>query len=173
MKLEIIYQDDYLVAINKPPGLLVHRTRIAMDADLFALQILRDQIGQHVYPIHRLDRKTSGVLLFGLNEEIHKTMQQAFAGKQIKKTYLAIVRGYTEETGTIDYPLRKENGGLQDAITAYRTLDRTEIDLPFGKHATSRYSLVEVHPETGRQHPARLRCDQLLSAPHGAHRFWF
>ena len=75
--LEILYQDDYLIAINKPHGLLVHRSSIAADASEFAVQLLRNQIGQKVYPVHRLDRKTSGVLLFALNEEVNRTIQQA------------------------------------------------------------------------------------------------
>jgi tRNA pseudouridine65 synthase len=155
MPLEILYQDKHIIAINKPPGLLVHRTRIANDANEYALQILRDQIDQRVFPVHRLDRKTSGVLLFGLSAEIDRIMQMAFAERRIEKTYLAIVRGLTDDEGLIDYPLRKENGKLQEAVSAYKTLSRTEIELPFGSHKTSRYSLVEVKPETGRMHQIR------------------
>ena len=172
MNLDIIYQDKYLVAINKPPGLLVHRSKLANDAEVFALQTLRNQLDQHVYPIHRLDRKTSGVLLFALNEEMHKVMQKAFAEKQIKKTYLAIVRGYTEDEETINYPLKKENGNIQEAITNYETLARTEIELPFGKHPTSRYSLLELSPETGRKHQIRKHLAHIhhpiiADRPHG------
>ena len=104
MLLEILNKDEYLVAINKSHGLLVHRTKLAIDVDEFALQILRDQIEKHVFPIHRLDRKTGGVLLFGLNENVNRTMQKAFAEREVMKNYLAIVRGYTDDTGTIDYP---------------------------------------------------------------------
>lgn len=155
MPLEILYQDEHLVAINKPHGLLVHRTKIAAEANVFALQLLRDQIGKRVYPIHRLDRKTGGVLLFALNEDVNKVMQKQFADRQVKKKYLAIVRGYTSDEESIDYPLKKENGNLQEAITDYQTLDRVELDIPFGKHQTSRYSLLEVHPQTGRYHQIR------------------
>jgi len=160
--LDILYQDEDLIAINKPHGLLVHRSSIAADSTEFALQMLRDQIQQTVYPAHRLDRKTGGVLLFACNKEMDSPIQQLFAGKGMEKTYWAIVRGYTDDSGTIDYPLRKENGNLQDAVTYYRTLSRAEIDLPFGKHTTSRYSLVEVKPETGRMHQIRKHLAHIL-----------
>ncbi len=153
--LDIIYQDDYLVAINKPHGLLVHRSPIASDATEFALQILRDQLNRLVYPAHRLDRKTGGVLLFALSKEVEKQMQQQFQENLVDKKYLAIVRGYTYDAGEIDYPLRKENGTLQEAFTRYKTLARAELDVALGNHRTSRYSLVEANPATGRMHQLR------------------
>jgi tRNA pseudouridine65 synthase len=153
--LDIIYQDDHLVAINKPHGLLVHRSPIATDAAEFALQLLRDQLNRRVFPAHRLDRKTGGVLLFALSKDVEKLMQQQFADNRVDKTYLAIVRGYTDDTGEIDYPLRKENGTLQEAFTRYKTLARAEMNVPLGAHATSRYSLVQANPATGRMHQLR------------------
>lgn len=153
--LEIIYRDEHLIAINKPHGLLVHRSSIAADVSEFAIQLLRDQIGQKVYPAHRIDRKTGGVLLFALDKETEVSMQQMFMNNQVNKKYLAIVRGFTPDEETIDYPLRKENGTLQDALTRYQTLKRTELNVPLGKHETSRYSLVLAKPETGRMHQLR------------------
>lgn len=153
--LEILYKDNYLVAINKPHGLLVHKTRLAVDATKFALQEVRNLIGQTVYPIHRLDRKTSGVLLFALDEDINKQMQKAFAERQVTKIYWAIVRGYTDDCGTIDYALTNDSGKTQDALSHYKTLANSELQVPFGKHTTSRYSWVEVRPETGRMHQIR------------------
>src|ERR1700710_2492790 len=130
--LQIIYQDDDLIAINNPHGLLVHRSPIAADAEEFALQILRDQLNRHVYPCHRLDRKTGGVLLFALSKDVEKLMQQQFQENQVDKKYLAIVRGYTPDAGEIDCPLRKENGTLQEAFTQYKTLHRAELNVPLG-----------------------------------------
>jgi len=160
--LDILYRDEHLIAINKPHGLLVHRSSIAADVEEFALQILRDQIGVKVNPVHRIDRKTGGVLLFAFDKAVEVAMQQQFMENKVNKKYLAIVRGYTPDTGEIDYPLRKENGTEQDAFTAYTTLKLAELNVPFGKHATSRYSLVEVIPQTGRMHQIRKHMSHIF-----------
>tara|TARA_R110000868_G_scaffold261508_4_gene519669 strand:- start:548 stop:1276 length:729 start_codon:yes stop_codon:yes gene_type:complete len=153
--IEILFQDEYLIAVNKPHGLLVHRSRIARDATVFALQEVRDMIGKTVYPAHRIDRKTGGVLLFALDQQTHKDVQELFAIRKMHKKYWAILRGHAEDEGIIDYPLTNDKGKVQEAITNYKTLQRTELQVPFGQHATSRYSLVEVIPETGRMHQIR------------------
>ena len=153
--LEIIFQDKHLAVINKPHGLLVHQSPIARDAEEFALQMLRDQIGQNVWPAHRLDRKTGGLLLFSLSKEANALAQQLFRQNEIKKNYLAIVRGHTPDEMEIDYPLKKENGVVQEAFTFFKTLQKAEIDIALGKHPTSRYSLVEAEPQTGRMHQLR------------------
>jgi tRNA pseudouridine65 synthase len=153
--LDILYRDEHLIAINKPHGLLVHRSPIAADAEQFALQLLRDQVGQKVYPVHRIDRKTAGVLLFALDKDTEIAMQQQFMRDEVSKRYLAIVRGHTPDAEEIDYPLRKENGTLQEAFTSYITLKHAELNVPFGVHATSRYSLINVMPKTGRMHQIR------------------
>jgi tRNA pseudouridine65 synthase len=173
--LSIIYQDSELVAINKPHGLLVHRSVIAADTDIFAVQLLRDQLGQKVNPVHRLDRKTAGVLLFALNDEINSLMQQQFQNGQVKKTYHAIVRGFTPDSGEIDYPLKREDGTVQDAFTSYKTLQRTEVPFQVGKHPTSRYSLVELTPTTGRMHQLRKHMAHIFhpiigDRPHGCNK---
>jgi len=160
--LDILFRDDDLVAINKPHGLLVHRSSIAADVEEFAVQLLRDQIGLKVNPAHRIDRKTGGVLLFALNKNVEIAMQQQFMDNKVSKTYLAIVRGHTNDAETIDYPLRKEHGTLQNAITNYKTLKRAEIDVPLGQHTTSRYSLVEVQPQTGRMHQIRKHLSHIF-----------
>lgn len=172
---EIIFQDNYLVAINKLPGLLVHRTNIAKDASEFALQLLRDHLEMHVYPCHRLDRKTSGVLLFAKDEATNRMMHHKFSIGGVHKKYLAIVRGHTLENETIDYPLKSEKGILQSAITNYHTLDFSEIDLPYSGQSTSRYSLVEIEPQTGRMHQIRKHFAHILhpiiaDRPHGCNK---
>ncbi|MBD1429125.1 pseudouridine synthase [Sphingobacterium litopenaei] len=173
--LEILYRDEHLIAINKPHGLLVHRSSIANDASEFALQLLRDQIGQPVYPAHRLDRKTGGILLFSLDKETDQKTQVLFQDKKMDKLYLAILRGYCPEEGTIDYPLLKENGTSQEAITHYKRLATAEIDVPQGKFPTSRYSLVEANPETGRMHQLRRHFAHIMhpiigDRPHGCNK---
>ena len=153
--LDILFRDEHLIAINKPHDLLVHRSPIAADVEVFALQLLRDQVGQWVNPVHRIDRKTGGVLLFAFNKGAEIAMHQHFMNNEVNKTYLAVVRGHTPDREDIDYPLRKENGVMQEAFTSYVTLNRAELEIPLGAHPTSRYSLIEVKPATGRMHQIR------------------
>ena len=163
--LDIIYRDEFLVAINKPSGLLVHRSEIDRHETRFAMQLLRDQLGQHVFPVHRLDKPTSGVLLFALNAEIAKLMGDIFARHQLQKIYLAVVRGIAPEYLLLNYPLTEELDKFTDkkarepeakpAISEFFRL--AEITLPYAidKYPESRYSLVKCVPQTGRKHQLR------------------
>ncbi|MFU2079141.1 tRNA pseudouridine(65) synthase TruC [Avibacterium endocarditidis] len=164
--LNILYQDEYLVAVNKPAGMLVHRSWLDRHETQFVMQTLRDQIGQHVFPIHRLDRPTSGVLLFALNGEIAKLLCEQFEQKQVEKSYLAVVRGYVTGQGRIDYPLKvqldkiadkfaQQDKAPQEAITDYEGLKTVEMPYGVGRYQTSRYSLVRLIPQTGRKHQLR------------------
>ena len=164
--LEILYQDEYLVAINKPSGLLVHKSMIDKHEIYFAMKILSNQIGKWVYPVHRLDKPTSGVLLFALDSHTAKLLSEQFAEHTIIKKYLAIVRGYTDDTGTIDHLLKDKFDKIahrdisqelegKEAITHYKTLDKIELDFTVGKYDKVRYSLVELTPLTGRKHQLR------------------
>ena len=155
MELQIIFEDDYLVAINKPHGLLIHRTKLANDANEFAMQILRDQLGYRVTPCHRIDRKTSGALLFSKDKKINILINKLFYENRMKKSYLAIVRGFTDDDGLIDYALKAENGKMQESITKYNCLHKTELQLPYSGQSTSRYSLLKLIPKTGRMHQLR------------------
>ena len=159
--LPILYQDEHLVAINKPHNLLVHRSSIAAEESVFALQLLRDQLGCWVSPCHRLDRKTSGVLLFALSTDVDKEIKKQFENHAVRKKYLALVRGFLPESGTADRPLEKEKGGFQDAITHFRCLQQVELDIEVSRYPKSRYSLAEITPETGRMHQIRRHFAQL------------
>lgn len=175
MTLPILYQDDHFVAINKPHGLLVHRSAIAADAEVFALQLLRDQLDRPVHPVHRLDRKTSGILLFGFDAEATMLLQKGIEEKTTIKKYLAIVRGFFPDQITLDYALTNDKGKVQNAITEFQLLQRSEIPLPFGKHPTSRYSLIAAYPQTGRMHQIRKHCSHLFhpiigDRPHGCNK---
>lgn len=173
MMLEILYQDEWLVAVNKPAGMLVHRSWLDPHETQFVMQTLRDQIGQHVFPIHRLDRPTSGVLLFALNSEMANVMCQQFEQKSVQKSYLAVVRGYLNGAARIDYPLKiqldkiadkfaQEDKAPQEAITDYEGLKTVEMPYPAGRYATSRYSLVRLIPQTGRKHQLRRHCKHIF-----------
>ena len=151
----ILFEDDDFIAIHKPPGILVHRTRISEDTQ-FVLQLLRNQIGQRLYPIHRLDRGTSGVLLFGKHKKAASLMGVVFINKEIQKQYIAIIRGYVDAKGTIDYPLAKETHlPKKEAITHYQRLAQIELDVAISRYPSSRYSLVKIILETGRRHQIR------------------
>ncbi len=165
-KLEILYQDEYLVAVNKPAGLFVHRSYMDKDEIYFALQLVRDQIGQYVYPVHRLDRPTSGVLLFALSAEIARLMGQIFTDKNIRKTYYALTRGHLLGKETIDYPLKEKLDRLgdknvsrhkepQQAQTAYESILTASLPISLGKFDSVRYSLIKLKPGTGRRHQIR------------------
>lgn len=174
MEIEIIYEDENLVAINKPHGLLVHRTKIANDADVFALQLLRDKINQKVYPVHRIDRKTSGVLLFTKSKESLREIRRIFDTRGVIKTYLAIVRGHLNAKGIIDYALT-ENDKTQDALTHYKVIKEFELPIPSAKFNTSRYSLLALFPQTGRFHQLRKHMAHIFhpiigDRPHGCNK---
>ena len=170
--LDILYQDERLVAIDKPSGLLVHRSELDRNETRFAVQLLRDQIGRHVHPVHRLDRGTSGVLVFALDRDTARELSGAFESQQVDKTYLAVVRGWPAASGTLDHPLKRErdpaefrdaraSDAAQPARTHWRTLATTEIDMAVDRYATSRYALVELKPETGRRHQLRRHLKHL------------
>jgi len=161
--IKILYKDDHLFAVAKPAGVFVHRTPLCRERGVLLLQEARNLYGNHLYPVHRLDRPTSGVVVFAANPQIAKILSEAFRKKEVEKTYIAVVRGWTQESGIIDKPLAKimEGPSLaaqtkeQEAITKYRTIAQTEIPIAVSKYPKSRYSLVLVNPITGRRHQIR------------------
>ncbi|MCL1158628.1 tRNA pseudouridine(65) synthase TruC [Shewanella inventionis] len=165
-EIEVLFEDEYIVAIHKPAGLLVHRSYLARKERFFAMQMTRDLVGCHVFPVHRLDRPTSGVLLFAKSSEVARQLCEQFADHSIKKQYLAIVRGNMHESGTLDYALKQEfddigdkhvdpNKAAQEAVTDYQPLLNTEIPFSSGRYPSSRYGLVRLSPHTGRKHQLR------------------
>ncbi|GAB2792569.1 tRNA pseudouridine(65) synthase TruC [Halomonas shantousis] len=160
--LPILYQDEHLVAVRKPAGMLVHRTPLARGETVFALQTLRGQLGRHVYPVHRLDRPTSGILLFSLSAAMATLLGEEFATHRVRKRYLAVVRGIGPEREGLDYALREEDGirakaemPAQPAFTAIRRLDSVELPVAVDRYPQTRYSLMEARPYTGRRHQIR------------------
>jgi tRNA pseudouridine65 synthase len=163
--LTVLYHDAHLVAIDKPSGWLVHRSDIDRHETRIVVQALRDQLGgRHVYPVHRLDKGTSGVLLFAFAPEVLRRLSQQFAEGHVRKTYRAIVRGWPPEQGSIDHSLVRDHddyGRLmvskeaQSALTHFRRLATIELPIAVERYPSSRYALVELRPETGRRHQLR------------------
>lgn len=161
--LHVLYQDDWLVAIDKPPGLLVHRTGLDAGETRFAMQMLRDQLGRHVWPVHRLDKGTSGLLLFALDADTARLMGAAFeSGTGLSKTYQAMVRGWPANGGCIDHPLkqlpddtRDLRERIQPAQTRFATLERLALPISDGTHPDLRVARVALQPLTGRRHQLR------------------
>ncbi|PMR74320.1 pseudouridine synthase [Billgrantia endophytica] len=165
--LSILHQDDHLVAVHKPAGLLVHRTPLARGERDFLLQRLRDQLGRRVYPVHRLDRPTSGVMVFALSPDVATRLGDAFATRRVAKRYLAVVRGIGPERDRLEYPLREEDGSrpkaempAMEAMTEVRRLDSVELPVRVDRYPQSRYSLMEARPLTGRRHQIRRHLSQ-------------
>ncbi len=167
--LPILYQDEALVAIDKPAGLLVHRTGLDAGETRFAVQLLRDQIGQPVWPVHRLDKGTSGVLLFALDAAAARALTRAFEAGAVHKTYQAWVRGWPPDAGLIEHPLARLSDDargsrtidVQPARTHYRVLERLTLPLPDRGFAHTRVALLALTPETGRRRQLRRHCKHM------------
>lgn len=170
--LPILFQDEHLVVVNKVSGLLVHRSAIASQEEVFAVQMVRDQIGKKVYPVHRLDRPTSGALVFALSSESARNLAKEFSENRVAKTYLAVVRGTSPEEAVIDHPLKeeldeiadsraREDKPAQEAVTVVSKLASIELPVKVDKFPTSRYSLVKAQPKTGRKHQIRRHLHHL------------
>jgi tRNA pseudouridine65 synthase len=161
--LPLLYQDERLVIVDKPSGLLVHRSPIDRHETRFALQILRDQLGRHVYPLHRIDKGTSGALAFALDPESAREYAAAFASRGVVKTYVALVRGWPPAQGRIERPLsavedersRPQHAEPREALTRYSRLDTFELPFRVDRYPSARYALLQLHPHTGRRHQLR------------------
>ena len=166
MTLDILFQDEHLVAVNKPAGLLVHRTHLAKDEEDAVVQRLRDQTGKWVFPVHRLDRGTSGVLVMAFSPEVARRLAAQFSESKTQKTYHCLVRGYCDDFGVIDYPLAKLNeqkgrsrfkieGTEKAAETSFSRLKQYQLPVPVSRYDSMRLSWLEVTPKQGRKHQIR------------------
>ena len=164
MPLSVCFQDDALVVVDKPCGMLVHQSGIDAHATAFLLQTLRDQLNQSVYPVHRLDKATSGLVIFALSSDVARTLSQAFEHGEVMKTYEAFVRGHTPQSLHIDHALRDEvdskgrkikNGTAREAMTELRTLTSWTVPEPVDRYPEARYSHVQLQPITGRYRQLR------------------
>ncbi|MGO3344130.1 MAG: pseudouridine synthase [Marinomonas sp.] len=166
MSLDILFQDEYLVVINKPSGLLVHRTELDKTEEDAVVQRLRDQTGQWVFPVHRLDRGTSGVLVMAFSPQTARMLSEQFANAATAKTYHCLVRGFCLENGVINYPLAKLNeqkgqsrfkieGTEKEATTEFSCLQHYELPFPVSRYDSMRLSWVKVSPKQGRKHQIR------------------
>lgn len=164
--LKIVYQDEHIIAVDKPSGMLVHRSFLDKHETVFVMQTLRNQIGQHVFPVHRLDRPTSGVLLFALSSEVARLLSEQQEQKLWRKHYLAVVRGFLPQGGELNYALKeqldkiadkfsRDDKAAQEAITRYQPLAQVELPIAVSKYPAARYSLVALQPITGRKHQLR------------------
>lgn len=182
--LHILWRDDRLVAVHKPAGWLVHRTWLDAHETRFVMQTLRDQLGQHVYPVHRLDKGTSGVLLMALDAEAARAVTHVFESRQVDKNYVAMVRGWPDAQARVEHALKPddapEDAPAQDAITQFQRMACLQLDVPVDRYPSTRVALVAASPETGRRHQIRRHLKHLAhpiigDATHGkgAHNRWW
>ena len=155
-KIDVVHSDEDVVVLNKPSGLLVHPGRESVDR-VTCLSVMREQTGRWVYPVHRLDRQTSGLLVMAFSSEMAAVLSQAFREGEVEKKYLAVVRGFLEESVLVERPLKRPDNPdrIDEAETAIAPLGRATIDVAVGRFPEGRYSLVEAVPRTGRRHQIR------------------
>jgi len=162
--LTICFEDDYILAINKPNNVLVHHSAMARNQseEKSLIQLLFDEYKLPFYPIHRLDRKTSGILLFAKKKEYVASFQELFVNNKIQKIYYGIVRGHMAESGKIDTPVKGRDANVhKEALTYFKCLKMVELEIPVHPYAISRYSLVELTPKTGRLHQLRIHLNKI------------
>ncbi len=158
--MDILYLDQHLVVVDKPFGMPVHRDKFSALGEKACLQELRDQLNTLVFPVHRLDRPTSGILMFALNKEVLSKLSKQFMERQVSKTYVAIVRGWILKETTCSDSL-EDDGHVREALTTFRPIKNFEFSWPNKKFSSSRYSIVEVSPHTGRFHQIRRHANHI------------
>jgi tRNA pseudouridine65 synthase len=170
----ILHCDEQLVVVDKPAGMPVHRSRLVNDGDEYLIDVVRARIDGPLHLIHRLDRATSGVVLIGRNAEVAGILGRQFMQREVEKTYLAVCRGWPQETGELDYPLPgvRENSERKPALTRWKRLATTEVPIAINRYPQQRYAFVGISPETGRyrqirRHFAHLRHPLIGDTSHG------
>lgn len=174
MHIPIIYEDDHVFAVNKPNDVLVHKSHYARNiTDHTLIELLQQQTQYHsLMPIHRLDRKTSGVILFAKEKEYLPVFSKLFEHQAIHKTYKAIVRGHTPSSGEIDTPIKRDDNGVyKAALTHYKTLATVSLPIPVKPYDNARYSLIELMPKTGRMHQLRKHMNKISHPIVGDHKY--
>ena len=173
MDIPIIYQDEYLIVVNKPIELPVHKNDFMPHDAAYLTKLLGDLSGKWIYNVHRLDSKTSGVMVLAFSPEIAKELTLQFERKEVKKTYYAVVQGNPGQ-GTFDQKVlvKKKSKFKKPAITHYVTLDGVQTTISCKEKENIELSLVEINPETGRwhqlrQHFAKNKFDILGDTHHG------
>ncbi len=161
--IEIIYEDQYIVVVNKPNNFIIHESHYARNIrETTLLEFLETQLGYPVYPAHRLDRKTSGIILLLKDKSNVSQFQELFTSSNIQKTYYALIRGFSPKGGTIDSPVKNDDTGLyKDALTHYKSINNIELDIPVHPYDKSRYSLIKLIPKTGRMHQLRKHMNKI------------
>ncbi len=164
MTLKIIFEDDYILCVNKPNNILVHHayhSRNVSDENSL-LQIVKNETGLLVFPIHRLDRKTSGIILLAKEKGFVSKFQDLFSTDRIQKKYFGVVRGHSPESKIIDSPVKGRDAKVhKDALTHLKTLENIVLDVAVKPYSSSRYSLVELQPKTGRMHQLRVHMNKI------------
>lgn len=164
MEISIVYQDDFIICVSKPNNVLVHHAHHSRNVadEKSLLQLLDEQIGGKFYPIHRLDRKTSGIILLAKETQYVSKFQELFTNKEIKKIYFGVVRGFSPETKVIDSPVKGRDANVhKEALTNLKTLEQVVLEVAVKPYDSSRYSLVELFPKTGRMHQLRVHTNKI------------
>ena len=164
MEIPIIYQDEFIICVAKPNNVLVHHAHHSRNVadEKSLLQFLDEQVGGKFYPIHRLDRKTSGIILLAKETHFVSQFQDLFTANEIQKTYYGVVRGFSPESKIIDSPVKGRDANVhKEALTHLRTLEQVTLDIPVKPYDSSRYSLVELSPKTGRMHQLRVHSNKI------------
>lgn len=159
MELDILFEDEYCICVNKPNDMLVHHAKFSrsIKRELSLLQFIFDKTALKVYPVHRLDRRTSGVVLLAKETSFVSKFQELFTENAIEKTYFGVVRGFAPAEKIIDSPVKgRDSTVYKEALTEMKTLETVTLNIPVKPYETSRYSLVELHPKTGRMHQLRV-----------------